>query len=42
MQEATGFPLLIGDDIQELPEPSDEELGLLRELSGDSETGGFR
>jgi glutaconate CoA-transferase subunit B len=42
VQEATGFPLLIGDDIQELQEPSEEELGMLRELSGVDESGSFR
>jgi glutaconate CoA-transferase subunit B len=34
VQEATGFPLLLGEDITELPEPSATEIEMLRELSG--------
>jgi glutaconate CoA-transferase subunit B len=34
VQEATGFPLLLGEDITEQPEPSATELEMLRELSG--------
>jgi glutaconate CoA-transferase subunit B len=33
VREATGFPLLLGDDITELPQPSATELQMLRELS---------
>jgi glutaconate CoA-transferase, subunit B len=40
VQEATGFPLLLGEDITELPEPSAEELEMLRELSGEGGAGG--
>jgi len=40
VQQATGFPLLLADDIAELPEPSREELDLLRELAGTAGSGG--
>src|SRR6202035_2040272 len=33
VQAATGFPLLLGEDLTELPEPSATELQMLRELS---------
>jgi glutaconate CoA-transferase, subunit B len=39
VQEATGFPLLLADEITELPEPSAEELEMLRELSEGPQAG---
>jgi glutaconate CoA-transferase subunit B len=39
VREATGFPLLLGDDITELPQPSAEEIAMIRELSGDGPAG---
>jgi glutaconate CoA-transferase, subunit B len=39
VQEATGFPLLVADTIGELPEPTPQELGLLRELSAQGTAG---
>jgi glutaconate CoA-transferase, subunit B len=39
VQEATGFPLLLADKIQELVEPSQAELDMLRELSGANTAG---
>jgi hypothetical protein len=41
-QEATGFPQLVADDIRELAEPSEQELGMLGDLSGVSATGSLR
>lgn len=35
--DATGFELLIHDDVDQLPEPSEEELTILRELNGSIE-----
>jgi hypothetical protein len=32
VQEQTGFPLVVADDVATTREPSDEELALLREL----------